>query len=186
MYFKNIICRILILTLASTFIPYISFCQSDTSRVIGKVKWKNELIEGFPNKIKVTKKEESSFLVFTEIDSSGNYSVFLPNGDYHITTAKNYYWMNDDYLRIDYEKSFVSVNVLSQNIIKVPVLEIDTLMLPALIPEKGILHNFDNEKSHLLDDFIKTYQKYYEIPGVSLALIKDGQILYHKYLWSYK
>ena len=31
-----------------------------------------------------------------------------------------------------------------------------------------------------VDRFIETYQKYYNIPGVSLALIKDGQMVYHK------
>ena len=36
-----------------------------------------------------------------------------------------------------------------------------------------------SSKSFLIDDFIKQYQEYYEIPGVSLAIIKDGQVVYH-------
>ncbi|HEY4786657.1 MAG TPA: serine hydrolase domain-containing protein, partial [Bacteroidales bacterium] len=43
-----------------------------------------------------------------------------------------------------------------------------------------ILLSFDKEKAILLDNFIKTYQEFYEIPGVSLALIKNGQVVYHK------
>jgi CubicO group peptidase (beta-lactamase class C family) len=56
----------------------------------------------------------------------------------------------------------------------------DTVTVSDLIPAKGILHEFDSDKAVLLDEFIKAYQKYYDIPGVSLALIKNGQIVYHK------
>src|SRR4030095_6183209 len=47
-------------------------------------------------------------------------------------------------------------------------------------PEKGILVNASTVDAHAIDQFIETYQKYYNIPGVSLALIKDGKLVYHK------
>ena len=51
---------------------------------------------------------------------------------------------------------------------------------PDLIPAKGILHDFTSASASEVDRFIETYQKYYNIPGVSLALIKDGELVYHK------
>ncbi|WP_315815533.1 serine hydrolase domain-containing protein [Paraflavitalea speifideaquila] len=49
-----------------------------------------------------------------------------------------------------------------------------------LIPGKGVLHQFTLADSGRIDQFIKTYQQYYKIPGASLALIKDGRVVYHK------
>lgn len=42
----------------------------------------------------------------------------------------------------------------------------------------GLLDNFDQKKSSSLDSFVQVYQKRYNIPGVSLALLKDGQVAY--------
>ncbi|RYG52634.1 MAG: class A beta-lactamase-related serine hydrolase [Chitinophagaceae bacterium] len=52
--------------------------------------------------------------------------------------------------------------------------------IPDLIPEQGLLLNFTTSNAREVDDFVSTYQKYYGIPGVSLALIKDGKVVYHK------
>ena len=57
-----------------------------------------------------------------------------------------------------------------------PHLTIPGSPAPDLIPAKGILHDFTSASASEVDHFIETYQKYYGIPGVSLALIKDGQI----------
>jgi manganese transport protein len=42
----------------------------------------------------------------------------------------------------------------------------------------GLLLNFDQNKAAEIDRFIQSYQKRYHIPGVSLALIKDGKVAY--------
>ncbi|MDX2070594.1 MAG: Nramp family divalent metal transporter [Haliscomenobacter sp.] len=42
----------------------------------------------------------------------------------------------------------------------------------------GLLLNFDQNKAAELDHFIESYQKRYHIPGVSLALIKNGKVAY--------
>lgn len=42
----------------------------------------------------------------------------------------------------------------------------------------GLLLNFDQNKVPEIDRFIESYQKRYHIPGVSLALIKDGKLAY--------
>jgi CubicO group peptidase (beta-lactamase class C family) len=42
------------------------------------------------------------------------------------------------------------------------------------------MFDFNDKKAAQLDTFVKAYQEYYLIPGVSLALIKDGKVIYHK------
>jgi len=59
-------------------------------------------------------------------------------------------------------------------------LVIPTIPVSDLIPSKGILHDFTSSRAKEVDRFIETYQNYYGIPGVSLALIKDGKVVYHK------
>jgi CubicO group peptidase (beta-lactamase class C family) len=64
--------------------------------------------------------------------------------------------------------------------IMLPRISIAGSPAPDLIPAKGILHDFTSTNAKEVDQFIETYQKYYGIPGVSLALIKDGRMVYHK------
>jgi CubicO group peptidase (beta-lactamase class C family) len=52
--------------------------------------------------------------------------------------------------------------------------------VPDLLPEKGLLLDFNATSTKQMDDFIEAYRNYYNIPGVSLALIKDGKLVYHK------
>src|SRR5690606_34318171 len=61
-----------------------------------------------------------------------------------------------------------------------PGLVVPGTPVPDLVPDKGILHDFGPASAAQVDHFITTYQKYYQVPGVSLALIKDGQLVYHK------
>jgi CubicO group peptidase (beta-lactamase class C family) len=155
------------------------YCQTDSAIVSGHLRWKENSITGFPGKVNINAKGESSFLIQADVDSSGGYSVKLPIGTYNILPAVSFYWVKR-FIRIDNKNSQITITVKSNKDVIAPILEIDTIPLPDLIPKKGILHDFNNEKAILLDNFIKGYQEYYEIPGVSLALIKNGQIVYHK------
>ena len=53
---------------------------------------------------------------------------------------------------------------------KVPHITLLSSPVPDLIAARGILHNFTAFDSIQVDQFIETYQQYYGIPGVSLAL----------------
>lgn len=46
--------------------------------------------------------------------------------------------------------------------------------------DAGAAKQLDAATAKQVDDFIQAYQGYYDIPGVSLALIKDGKLVYHK------
>jgi len=129
------------------------------------LRWKENSITGFPGKVNINAKGESSFLIQADVDSSGGYSVKLPIGTYNILPAVSFYWVKR-FIRIDNKNSQITITVKSNKDVIAPILEIDTIPLPDLIPKKGILHDFNNEKAILLDNFIKGYQEYYEIPGV--------------------
>ncbi len=159
--------------------------KENISPISGQVKWKSETINEFPNKIRITSLSNPELWIQIPVDSTGTYSVEIPQGKYIITPVQSYFFYekpdkDEVYLRIDKENSSAVVTTETKKIVKAPILELKTISLPDLIPEKGILHDFNDEKSKFLDKFIKTYQEYYEIPGVSIALIKKGKVIYHK------
>ncbi|HQU53263.1 MAG TPA: serine hydrolase domain-containing protein, partial [Saprospiraceae bacterium] len=61
-----------------------------------------------------------------------------------------------------------------------PTLLLDTFTLRTTIPEQGILFNFDRTNTKRLDEFILQNLEFYQIPGASLAVIKNGQVVYAK------
>ena len=148
------------------------------TQVMGHLKWNGIKVTGFPNKIKVTSMEEPSFLALVDVDLLGKYSVNLPIGSYTISPHKNYHWMGEEYIRINNKTSLVFVTVQSNQDVTAPTLKLNAIQAPSFIIEKGILHDFNETKKPILDNFIKVYLEYFEIPGASLALIKNGKIIY--------
>jgi CubicO group peptidase (beta-lactamase class C family) len=61
----------------------------------------------------------------------------------------------------------------------VPDLEIEVEKALDLIPNDGILLTGEKNTYDKVDAFIEAYIDFYEIPGVSLAIIEDGKIAYH-------
>lgn len=50
--------------------------------------------------------------------------------------------------------------------------------LANILPEMGLAHDFTKKHATLLDDFIKKQITFVDIPGASLALIKNGKVIY--------
>ncbi|WP_299443106.1 serine hydrolase [uncultured Aquimarina sp.] len=154
--------------------------QETTGTISGQIKWEDKTIKGFPNSIRLTSKTNSTRWTQTAVDSTGAYMVDLPEGAYTITNTYSFYLRDNEAHRIDATGAHTEVTVKAGNTIKVPTLILSITPELDLIPEKGILHNFDSKNASKVDQFIKAYQEYYEIPGVSLALIKDGKLAYHQ------
>ena len=150
-----------------------------TGTITGKLKWENPVIKGFPSRIRMTSVNNPALWVQASVDSTGRYSLALPQSTYEISPVWSFWIIDNDYYKIDRKVSKVVVRSKADISIQAPLLEFKTIAAPDLIPEKGILFDFDGSKEFLIDDFIKQYQEYYEIPGVSLAIIKDGQVVYH-------
>jgi len=56
----------------------------------------------------------------------------------------------------------------------------DTISLPAQIPAIGIARNFNAANARLLDAYVKKQMTHFGIPGASLAIIKNGKLMYHQ------
>lgn len=148
--------------------------------VYGQIKFNDATISGFPGRIRLTNVDHPDMWVQTEVDTLGNYTVELPEGRYRTSLVWKFFYKNDKVNRSNDQTDFVFVDCKADQKMQAPRLNISHLPTPDLVPEKGVLHDFNTKAAVHLDAFIEAYRSYYEIPGVSLALIKDGEIAYHK------
>ncbi len=154
--------------------------KEKTGAISGKLVWKDLTVKGYPNLIRCTSTANPTLWTQVTVDSTGQYTADLPVGDYTITPVRNIHFQKRDAYRIDTKNTRVAITVAANKKVEAPVLELATIPNPDTIPEKGILHDFDPKNPVAIDQFIKTYQEHYQIPGVSLALIKEGKLAYHK------
>lgn len=147
--------------------------------VQGKVRWDKDMKERLPDQVRLFSTKNPALWLETDVDSLGNYSAQVPAGEYQITLPEAYFQSGENVYQPG-SKKVLTVKVKSGQKTEAPALVIPGTPLPDLLPVKGILHDFNAGKAKEVDNFIETYQKYYRIPGVSLALIKDGKVVYNK------
>ena len=153
----------------------------DSFLVTGSVRWTDDSIRYYPKKVKIESIYDPSFVRFIEVDSTGLYATYLPNGEYISSSYTNYHWQRN------WDQSFVRINDLnSKKLIKVDstsedhnhILLLDTIGLKQEIPKTGVLFNPDYFDSEIIDSFIRENLDYYQVPGASIAIFKDGEIKY--------
>ena len=146
--------------------------------VSGHVAWDKPMKVSLPGQVRITGMQSELWLE-TELDSTGNYSVAIPAGQYKIMLPDAYLLNGHDVYTTGQKKS-ITVSVKAGQKTALPSLTLQGSAAPDLIPAKGMLHDFTLATAGKVDEFIKAYQQYFNIPGVSLALIKDGKMVYHQ------
>jgi CubicO group peptidase (beta-lactamase class C family) len=149
------------------------------STITGSVNWEKPTNAKLPGEVRIINLQDKKFWLETELDSVGNYSAAVPPGKYEVTLPDPYF-LNNDTVYTTGKKKSQTISVKSgKNAAAAPII-VPSTPAPDLIPEKGVLLDFSSAKAAEVDRFIETYRDYYGIPGVSLALIKDGHMVYHK------
>ena len=114
----------------------------------------------------------------TRTDSVGHYQIELPIGQYQINIPQETQRIGNEFYQLtDHTPIQFEVNKTTNEILKL----IPTQLLPPKYSvDQGVLFEEIEDVKKKVDQFVLAYQKYYEIPGVSLALIKNGKLAYHK------
>lgn len=146
--------------------------------ITGQLAWQNKTLKKYPNKLRLTSHQNPDLWMDISVNKSGAYRAILPTGTYKISLAGNMHYENRKRIRM--RGYFDLIKVKANLDTKIPAVKLTTLPSPDLLPEKGILLDFEAKKTEALDKFVKAYQDFYEIPGASLVLIKDGKIVYHR------
>jgi CubicO group peptidase (beta-lactamase class C family) len=147
--------------------------------VSGTIGWDTKTTVSLPAQVRLMDTQHPEHWVNTSIDSTGHYKAQVLAGKYSIELPDAYIQRNDTVYAIA-QKGPGFITLVAGNNATAPVITIPFTPAPDLIPSKGLLHSFDAAAAEEIDHFIETYQQYYQVPGVSLALIKDGQLAYYK------
>lgn len=121
----------------------------------------------------------SQFYLQTFSDSLGSYALSLPAGDYLLDIPAQLIVAGDDYYRLAPNNPH-QVNINPDEPTKLPILMPKLIAGPEFPVKEGVLHEFDGDQSTAVDSFVETYQEFYSIPGLSLALINGNEIVYYK------
>ncbi|MHA4846405.1 serine hydrolase domain-containing protein [Flavitalea antarctica] len=149
------------------------------STISGDVQWDRDLKLALPETIRLKSVKDEKMWMTTAIDSLGHYSATVPPGSYELTLPDPYIHRGNKTFSTIQKKS-IPINTKSGQAFSAEKILIAGDPVPDLLPAKGILQQFDATTAKQVDDFVETYQQYFNIPGVSLALIKDGKLVYHK------
>ncbi len=169
---------IILITLFATTL--FSYCQkSDPITIKGRLIWDKTDIVDFPSTLKLIDIKNDLNVKEINVDSLGNFNALLSKGKYILKPSKTYHWQGEEIIRIDIEKSKKTLNTTKKKLKSNVILKLYTIEEPKLIPEKGILHNFKKESRKKIDSFMLAYMDYFQVPGASLAVIKNGKIVHH-------
>ena len=147
--------------------------------VSGSIAWDKKTDVKLPAQIRLLDINNQKNWVTATVDSTGNYAAEIPAGKYNVAFADTYFQRKNNVYATAQAKPVI-VSAIAGKKASVATLIVPSTPAPDLIPDKGVLHHFDAATAKQVDHFIETYQQYYNIPGVSLALIKDGKLVYYK------
>jgi CubicO group peptidase (beta-lactamase class C family) len=153
--------------------------EAKLATLSGKLNWDKPSTTKLPGYVRLNGVSNPKLWIDAALDSMGNYSLTVPAGKYQIGLA-DVYLRNGEKLYVTEQKKPVTVIAKPGGKTIAPEIIIPITLAPDLIPDKGVLFDLNPSNTTQIDQFIETYQKYYNIPGVSFALIKDGKLVYHK------
>jgi CubicO group peptidase (beta-lactamase class C family) len=153
--------------------------QQPLSTISGTIKWNAQNNVKLPQTLHLKNTRQPALWIAAEVDSNGKYSAKIPTGTYSIALPSEYYNDGKSLYEIALQKP-VSFTTKPNNTLTIPALTVNSKPAPDLIPEKGVMLNYTRATEKQIDEFVETYMKYFNIPGVSLALVKDGKLAYHK------
>ncbi|MEM7049080.1 MAG: serine hydrolase [Acidobacteriota bacterium] len=154
------------------------------SELRGQVRW-SDSEQPLPPRVRIRSQNHPELSVQTTLDAAGRYSVRLPPGSYSISAAHGVskpFGSGADDLPAHFDAdTAVEATVRPGRVAAAPPLVLNALQRPDfLFRSHGVLYDFDPAASRTVDTFLDAFRQYYRVPGVSVALVKQGQIVYRR------
>ena len=144
-----------------------------------QVMWKDGQKET-PNKLSVTSVDEPGLRFHAAVSPYGRLRIQLPPGEYELAPAYGLTGALDNSGGANrFAPASVRVTVEPDRTVKADPLVL-SIVEPLLPKERAVLHRFDESLVPALDTYIEALMAYYEVPGVSVALVDDGKLVYHR------
>ena len=133
-----------------------------------------------PQRVRITSDDDAHRWVQAAIDDSGRYHAKLPAGRYTVSIPDKTFgdWRT---MQVIAPSSAVAAEVLADETTTASVLSIEIEPRPDVLQAKGVLFDYTPEKAESVDRAIQAMMAHYQIPGVSVALVKDSELVYHRW-----
>ena len=119
------------------------------------------------------KSDEPGFYVQVPCNDSGHYRANLPPGKYTASVVDTLAVRVSEIDTIELQAK------AGTGAITLPNLHLHPLPKPDLIDKTGLMHRNVFEPTEV-DEFVNSYMQYHKIPGLSLAIVKNGEVVYGK------
>lgn len=117
--------------------------------------------------------------VQTLADKTGAFAIDLPRGRYELSSVDRMMRV-DDAPRVVAPAEPVSVAVRRRGETIAPTLQLAPVPTPIEMPERGALFGFEADDRAAFDEVVATLMTHFQVPGVSIALVRDGALVHHK------
>jgi CubicO group peptidase (beta-lactamase class C family) len=142
--------------------------------VSGLVAWKDPSKSAPPARVRIQSSRHPQLWRAVPVDTSGAYkATTLPAGPYSVHPV------DSTDLRVD-EKAGVVVEVEGDRPAVAELLRITPIPWPGLIGSDGVLRRPGPVNPDEIDRVVRAYLDYFRIPGISVAVIKDFKVVYHR------
>lgn len=147
--------------------------QAQFGEVTGRVAWKDPSSAALPARVRIQSPRHAALWRTAIVDPKGTYKADnLPVGPYSIHPV------DTADLRVE-EEPHVDITVEAAQAAKADLLPVTPIPWPGLIGAEGVLRGGGPFNPTEFSRFVQTYLDYYKIPGISVAVIKDSEVIYH-------
>jgi CubicO group peptidase (beta-lactamase class C family) len=135
----------------------------------------------WPERVHLTREGRRPFRLTALTDSLGRYDLIMPTGQFSVEVPPQLRWNN--WFDLDQVRSEEPMTTRIRGIDKNVIAPLPITVVPQPVPPaKGVLHEaFTQATAQRVDEYVQDYMAYYDIPGVSVGLIKDGKLVYHNH-----
>jgi CubicO group peptidase (beta-lactamase class C family) len=141
--------------------------------VSGRIAWKDASPATLPARVLIESTRSAGLQMEAKVDSTGAYQARLPVGPYTVHAVDSVG------ARVE-EKPHVDVAIEADKVLKADLLHVTPVPSPGLIGEEGVLRRPGAFDADEMDRFVNAYLSYFKIPGISIAVIKDGKVVYNR------
>ena len=142
--------------------------------VAGRVAAHDPLLPALLARVRIQSSRTPQLWGDVAVDPAGAFKpTTLPAGPYSVHAV------DTPDVRVDI-KPHVDIEIEPGQLAIAGLLRVSPIPWPGLIGEEGVLRNSASIDSDKLDHVVKTYLEYFKIPGISVAVIKDNKVIYHR------
>ncbi|MEM7016372.1 MAG: serine hydrolase domain-containing protein, partial [Pseudomonadota bacterium] len=149
----------------------------------GVVRWNADIKQPRPSKVRIRSTQHKRLWVDVPVGEKGRYIARLPAGNYRVSSALRLTRpFQEDFANFPVQinpTSSVAVDVTTDGISTAKPLILDVFERPGYLFEaKGVLGTIGKTGPQAVDTFVDAFRRYYNIPGVSYAIVENGQVVH--------